>query len=47
MGLKSDMKKKVLDEEYIFLGWLATNKIALIINAVVLIIGFYLGHRLW
>ena len=34
------------DGKTIVIGWLATNKIALIINAVVFIVGVIVGARL-
>lgn len=47
MSLKNIVKDKVQQEELIVLGWLAMNKAALAVYAVVFVIAFYLGHRLW
>ena len=45
MGMKQVIKEKVVEEEGIVLGWLVTNKVALIVNAVVFIVGIVIGYR--
>jgi uncharacterized membrane protein (Fun14 family) len=45
MSLKGIALNKLKEGELIFIGWLATNRVALIINGIVFVIAFYLGHR--
>lgn len=45
MSLKQIAKDKIKEEENIVIGWLATNRVALIINALVGVLSFIVGYR--
>ncbi len=45
MSLKGIALNKLKEEELVFIGWLATNRVALIIDTIVFAVAFYLGHR--
>jgi hypothetical protein len=47
MSMKRILQEQAQRDEAIVLGWFYTHKVALIINGVVLVAGFILGHLIW
>lgn len=45
MSLKQIAKDKIKAEERVVIGWLVTNRVALIINALASVVSFIIGYR--